>query len=102
MTFIVAYDICLPSRLKEVARCLERHAVRVQKSVFIFEGTVQAMDDVLKELLGLIDLGEDRVQIWPVASATSLHRWEAGKALPTRMLAAIVGQRDLMILGDTL
>lgn len=37
--FLVAYDIASPRRLRRVARCLERQAIRTQKSVFLFQGT---------------------------------------------------------------
>ena len=38
MSFLVAYDIADPKRLRRVARLLERYALRCQKSVFLFDG----------------------------------------------------------------
>ena len=45
--YLIAYDICCPKRLARVARSLEKKAVRVQKSVFMFEGPPQALDRLL-------------------------------------------------------
>src|SRR5207302_53333 len=38
MLYLVAYDVADPRRLRRVARVLERAALRVQKSVFLFRG----------------------------------------------------------------
>ena len=66
MRFIVAYDICEPGRLRRVAKRLEQSAVRVQKSVFIYEGSRAGLDAVCGDLVTLIDIHEDRVQAWGV------------------------------------
>jgi len=42
--YVIAYDICEPRRLRRVAKCLERSAVRVQKSVFICDGSRQELE----------------------------------------------------------
>lgn len=90
MKFIVAYDICDPRRLRRVAKLLEQIAVRVQKSVFIFEGTRRDLDAVTGDLTRLIDVAEDRIQAWPVHDGPDIRRWEAGTALPGSVAAAIL------------
>ena len=62
MRFIVAYDICHPRRLKQVAKRLEQSAVRVQKSVFLYDGSREELDATCGHLVTLIDNHEDRVQ----------------------------------------
>lgn len=67
MRYLVCYDIAQPRRLRRVARILERHALRCQKSVFLFRGTVRELDDVLAETGRVIDVDEDLVQAWRLA-----------------------------------
>jgi len=67
MHFLIAYDIADPRRLRRVARRLERHALRCQKSVFVFDGTGEDLQAVLEELKPLLDLAEDIVQAWRLA-----------------------------------
>lgn len=64
MQFIVAYDIADPRRLRRVARLLERRGVRLQKSVFMFEGDPETLDNLLNEITSLIKKKEDVVQAW--------------------------------------
>jgi len=49
MRFLIAYDIGDPKRLRRIARLMERHAVRVQKSVFLFDGEEAALISLLDE-----------------------------------------------------
>lgn len=89
MKYVIAYDICEPRRLKRVAKRLEQSAVRVQKSVFIFEGTRRELEGVAGDLMGLIDVAEDRVQAWPLHDAPGIHGWDAGTALPGHVAAVV-------------
>lgn len=77
MLFLLAYDIADPRRLQRVARVLERHAVRCQKSVFLFRGDVAGVTAVLDEVEPLLDLAADVIQAWQLAQTrmtTSLLR----------------------------
>jgi len=96
--YIVAYDICEPGRLKRVAKRLEQSAVRVQKSVFVFEGTRRELDAVAGDLMGLIDLSEDRVQAWPVHDGPNIRGWDAGTAIPGHVAAVIVSPEGVIYL----
>ena len=64
MRFMVAYDITAPRRLRKVARLLEKHALRCQKSVFLYEGSKEKLAALLDEIQGLISVNEDCVQAW--------------------------------------
>jgi len=68
MRYIIAYDICQPRRLRRVARCLEKHALRVQKSVFVYEGTADDLGNLLDAVAELIEASEDCVHAWRTAS----------------------------------
>jgi len=80
MKFLVAYDICCPKRLRRVARCLEKHALRCQKSVFIFQGSTGKLAEVLNELVRLIDSDVDLVQAWKLAPKETSRGIQRGTA----------------------
>lgn len=62
--FVVAYDIADPRRLRRVARIMERHALRTQRSVFLFQGTEQELERLLNAASRVMCLREDLVQAW--------------------------------------
>jgi len=64
MRHLIAYDIADPARLRRVARFLERHALRCQKSVFLFDGETAAVERVLDGAAELLDAAEDVIQAW--------------------------------------
>lgn len=102
MLFLIAYDIADPKRLREVARCLEQHAERVQKSVFLFEGEPAQLRGIQRDLLKLIDPHEDRVQSWPIHTSRHLHRWDAGCAMPGQAQFVVISPRQMLIFEDGL
>src|SRR5437763_1719941 len=67
MHYLIAYDIANPCRLRRVARLLERRGVRLQKSVFLFQGDGPALDALLDEIAALLKLKEDVVQAWQIS-----------------------------------
>ena len=67
MLFVLAYDVADPRRLRRVARCLEKRALRCQYSVFLFRGDRAAVLGLLDEVRPLLDAAEDVIQAWPVA-----------------------------------
>lgn len=75
MDFLVAYDIADPKRLRRVARFLERHALRCQKSVFRFHGDESGVRRLLEGIRPLL-LGRG---IRPVNRAVSEVRAELGQ-----------------------
>lgn len=100
MKFVIAYDIANPRRLRRVAKCLERCAVRVQKSVFVFHGTRHDLDAVKSELLAIIDVAEDRVQAWPAVDPPGIVSWTAGTALPGRVMCVVLCPDELLYVED--
>jgi len=87
--YVITYDICETRRLKRVAKRLEQSAVRVQKSVFMFEGTRRELEGVMNDLMELIDAAEDRVQAWPLHDSAAIHDWAAGATLPGHVAAVV-------------
>ncbi len=83
MRFLIAYDIADPKRLRRVARCLERHAVRCQKSVFLFEGTEDALARLLAAAEVCLDRAADVVQAWKLRADQPLLGEVRGTACPT-------------------
>ncbi len=67
MSYLVAYDIADPGRLRRVARFMERRAVRCQKSVFVFTGGAEAVEALLDAVTPLLVLDQDVVQAWALA-----------------------------------
>lgn len=64
--YLICYDICEPRRLSRVARFLEKHACRVQYSVFAIQITPVRLTLLMKELSRLIDPTEDDVRAYPL------------------------------------
>ncbi|MCS6864258.1 MAG: CRISPR-associated endonuclease Cas2 [Gemmataceae bacterium] len=79
MPYLIAYDIAHPRRLRRVARRLERHALRCQKSVFWYTGTLQSLHALLDELAALIDPDADVVQAWPVGATVPVEGFFCGQ-----------------------
>ena len=68
MHYLIAYDIASPRRLRRVARYLEKHALRCQKSVFMFQGPPEQLSSVMAGIEPLIDAQFDLVQAWKLAA----------------------------------
>jgi CRISPR-associated protein Cas2 len=98
MNFIIAYDIADPKRLREVAKALEQHARRVQKSVFVFTGSRAMLDSVIRVLMQRIDTSEDRIQAWPIRTSTRSCRIDAGLALPETGVALIASPASWLVI----
>lgn len=63
---LLAYDIADPRRLQRVHRCVSRHAVALQYSVFALRATAEELAALLAELDGLIDAEEDDIRAYPL------------------------------------
>lgn len=83
MIYMICYDISNPKRLQKTARTLENFGLRVQKSFFQCEMSAAKLDEVRRALLGIINLTEDSLFIYPLCEDCS------GKALTD-------GQGDLI------
>ena len=67
MTYLIAYDICHPRRLRRVARFLERRGLHCQKSVFLVHAELETVMRLLDELAALLNVREDCVQAWKLS-----------------------------------
>jgi len=64
--YLICYDIADPRRLSRVARHLEKHACRVQYSVFAAQTGAARLACLLAELAALIEPGEDDIRAYPL------------------------------------
>jgi CRISPR-associated protein Cas2 len=67
MKYLIAYDIAEPRRLRRVARYLEQHALRCQKSVFLANVTRREVVQIMDGVAQLISPTEDVVQAWKLS-----------------------------------
>jgi CRISPR-associated protein Cas2 len=73
MTYFVAYDIADPKRLRKVAKILENYGLRVQYSFFECEMESDILENMKKDLCGVIDKKEDSLRFYPLCE-DCLHR----------------------------
>jgi CRISPR-associated protein Cas2 len=67
-TYLVAYDICDPKRLRKVAKTCEDFGFRKQYSVFICRITATDLVRLKSRLYDIIELQEDRVLFIPLCN----------------------------------
>jgi CRISPR-associated protein Cas2 len=65
-TFLVAYDICHPKRLRKVAQTCEDFGFRRQYSVFLCRLTAHDLVRLKSRLYDIIKLDEDQVLFIPL------------------------------------
>jgi CRISPR-associated protein Cas2 len=65
-SYVVAYDISDPKRLRKVARCCEDFGVRKQYSVFLCRLSATDFVRLRSRLYDLIQLDEDQVLFIPL------------------------------------
>lgn len=65
-TFVIGYDIAHPRRLARVYRTLLRYAAPIEHSIFIFDGTAEAVARCMREVLALIDVRQDDLRCYPL------------------------------------
>ena len=75
-SYIVAYDISDPKRLRKVARCCEDFGYRKQLSVFLCRVSATDFVRLRSRLYDIIDLTEDQVLFIPLTE-TCLRQMEA-------------------------
>jgi CRISPR-associated protein Cas2 len=80
-SFVIGYDVRHPRRLLRVHRAMCKHAVPIEYSVFVLEGSEQAAARCMAEVTKLIDPTEDDLRCYPLPSRGI--RFRLGKpALP--------------------
>ena len=65
-TYLVAYDICHPKRLRKVARTCEDFGFRRQYSVFFCRLSARDLVRLRSRLYDIIDLKQDQVLFVPI------------------------------------
>jgi CRISPR-associated protein Cas2 len=65
-TYLVAYDICEPKRLRKVARTCEDFGFRRQYSVFICRLSATDLVKLKSRLYDIVNLKEDQVLFIPL------------------------------------
>ncbi len=95
MTYIIAYDIASPRRLRRVAKVLERYALRCQKSVFVADLSADQVQAVLEEARREMDESADLLQAWRLSSQGPVDRWNYGSVVPAETACIVVGSTAL-------
>ena len=67
-SYLVAYDVSNPKRLRKVARCCEDFGVRYQYSVFLCRLSATDFVRLRSRLYDLIDLKADQVMFVPMCA----------------------------------
>lgn len=75
--FLISYDIRHPIRLRRAHRLLRGQAHALLESLFVFQGTRQAIERLQQQLSQEIRRGEDDVLIYQLRADQPLHRWRA-------------------------
>lgn len=99
MRFLIAYDIADPRRLRRVARTMEQHAIRVQKSVFLAQTDWAGVAAILDEVTPLIEPDEDVVQAWRLASDQSSEGLSCGAVTPLAPSVLVHARGDALVIG---
>ena len=74
-TYLVAYDICHPKRLRKVARTCEDFGFRRQYSVFLCRLSTTDLVRLKSRLYDIINLQEDQVLFIPFAASLPSKSW---------------------------
>lgn len=59
--FLIGYDIAHPRRLRQVLRCVQRHALGGQKSFYECRLSVGELQELMAQLRHIIEPEKDRV-----------------------------------------
>ena len=78
-SYIVAYDISDPKRLRKVATCCEDFGVRKQYSVFLCRLSATDLVRLKSRLYDLINLQEDQVLFLPVCNRCAAQMEALGR-----------------------
>ena len=80
-TYLVAYDICHPKRLRKVARTCEDFGFRRQYSVFLCRLTAHDLVRLKSRLYDLINLQEDQVIFVPICNRDAEQMESLGRPI---------------------
>ena len=80
-TYLVAYDIADPKRLRKVARTCEDFGVRRQYSVFLCRLTGQDLVKLKSRLYDILNLEQDQVIFVPLCNRCAAQMDALGRAV---------------------
>ena len=80
-TYLVAYDICHPKRLRKVARTCEDFGLRRQYSVFLCRLSAHDLVRLKSRLYDLINLHEDQVIFVPICNRDAEQMESLGRPI---------------------
>jgi CRISPR-associated protein Cas2 len=92
-TYLVAYDICNPKRLRKVATACEDFGIRRQYSVFICRWVAADLIRLKSRLYDIIDLDRDQVLFIPFCVRYAADIEVLGRAVEPH------DARDIMIVS---
>ncbi len=91
MLYLVAYDVCDPKRLRQVAKICEDYGVRVEYSVFECDLKEVVFRDFWRQLLLAIDTEEDVLLAYRICGACVSKIESAGMAVrPGKILLYMI------------
>lgn len=64
--YVICYDIRCPKRLGQIHRILKQQAMALQYSVFLFNGTLQQLENCLTQISGRMNPLQDDVRAYPL------------------------------------
>jgi CRISPR-associated protein Cas2 len=81
MIYLIGYDIADKKRLTKVAKLLERHAVRLQYSLFVYDTMSEnALEALIDAILALIDTQHDDVRVYTLRNderiVMGIDKWD--------------------------
>jgi len=79
MIYMVCYDVSNTKRLHQTAKKLEQFGIRVQKSFFQCEMEENRMEQMKRELLGIINRKRDSLFIYPLCEKCSRNALTDGE-----------------------
>ncbi|WP_196592179.1 CRISPR-associated endonuclease Cas2 [Pectinatus frisingensis] len=75
---LAIYDIVNDKRRSKMVKCLEGFGVRVQKSAFEAYLTKKSYEKLMNTASHIIDIKEDSLRVYLLASHTSVRSWGKG------------------------
>ena len=81
-TYLIAYDIRHPVRLRKLAKIVQDYGLRMQKSVFEAEMTPSELQSMKKRMQGVIEPKEDGIKIFRLCQSCEAKRTGAGLGKP--------------------
>jgi len=68
MIYMICYDITNHKRLRKTAKVLENYGIRIQKSFFQCEISKDMLNRLIKAILAVIDVSEDKLYVYPLCN----------------------------------